>query len=135
MRSIKFIAVAALALSYATHARAADLPKGFLGEWMNDDGADQAEVTGISVAPRSYHEPGYNCDIKSVTAKDEAGSVNRGRVYVVEMLCTGDGENPGPRQRVREVWALRKINGAELLVTAGASGATYPSVHILQRPK
>src|ERR1700730_11533100 len=93
------------ALLLSTAAHTADLPKSFLGSWLNNDGAAQFEVSCISVSARSYHEPGYNCDIKSITAKDEAGSINRVRVYILEMLCIGDGESPGPSQRVREVWA------------------------------
>ncbi len=113
--------------------QASDLPRSYLGSWTNDDGASQFEVSGISVGPQTYHEPGYNCDIKAVAAKNEAGSPDRGRVYVVDMVCTGEGQDPGPGQKVREVWALRKIKGVEVLVTAGTTGSTYPSIRILQR--
>ena len=132
VRPIGLILAALIALS-TIPAHASDLPKSFLGSWTNDDGAGQVEVTGISVGPRTYHEPGYNCDIKAIAAKNEAGSPDRGRVYVVDMVCVGDGQNPGPGQKVHEVWALRKIKGVEVLVTAGTAGSTYPSIRILQR--
>lgn len=132
VRPIGLFVAAVIALS-TIPAHAADLPESFHGSWTNDDGAGQAEVTGISVGPRTYHEPGYNCDIKAIAPKNEAGSPDHGRVYVVDMVCTGESQKPEPGQKVREVWALRKIKDVEVLVIAGTSGATYPSVRILQR--
>jgi hypothetical protein len=89
-------------------------------------------VDGINVGPRSYHEPGYNCKINSIEVKSDVGLPDR--VYIVDMACAGDG--PSPRaQRVREIWALRKINSKDVLIMAGVAGATYPSIGILQRCK
>ena len=113
-------------------AYSAELPNSFLGTWVLNDGAGEFEITGIYIGPKTYHEPGYNCDIKTIAAKPEAGSINRGRVYILEMSCSGDGPNPR-RQRVREQWALRRIAEKDVLVQAGAAGATYPSIHILER--
>ena len=116
-------------------ARAADLPKSFLGDWANHDGSSEHEVTGIHVGARTYHEPGYNCDFRSISAKNDAATSTHTPVYLVEMACTGDGEKPGRPQRVREIWALRRIDGKDVLVMAGTAGPTYPSIHILDRPE
>lgn len=124
--------VALLILS-AGPARAADLPKSFLGDWTNHDGASEHEVTGIHVGPRTYHEPGYNCDIRSITAKNDAATGTHTLVYLVDMTCSDDGENPSRPKRVREIWALRRINGKDVLVMVAAAGPTYPSIHVLER--
>lgn len=129
-----WLALCTLALLSVTPVRASELPKMFLGNWANNDIGD-IEVTGIYIGARTYHEPGYNCNIGSVQVKDEAGSFNRGSVYIVDMTCAGDGEGPSRAKKVREVWALRKIDGKDLLVIAGAAGSTFPSIHILQKPK
>lgn len=113
-------------------ARAADLPKSFLGDWANHDGSSEHEVTGIHVGPRTYHEPGYNCDLRSITAKNDAAASARTLVYLIDMTCSGDEENPR-RKRVREVWALRKVDGKDVLVMAGTAGPTCPSIHVLER--
>ena len=123
--------VAMLALPIGA-ARAADLPKSFLGDWTNNDGSSEHEVTGIHVGARTYHEPGYNCDLRSVTAKNDAATSVRTPVYLIDMTCAGDEENPHPK-RVREIWALRRINGKDVLVMAGTAGPTYPSIHVLER--
>lgn len=123
-----------VAAPFVSAAQAADLPSAFLGSWANRDGAGRdIEITGIAIGKRTYHEPGYNCDIRSVAAREEAGSIGRGRVYIVEMSCQDDGENPGKPSRVREVWAMRRAFGKEILVMSGASGPTFPSVRVLER--
>ncbi|TQF30015.1 hypothetical protein UNPA324_10560 [Bradyrhizobium sp. UNPA324] len=110
-------------------AHAAQLPEAYLGDWSSDDVGD-LEITGIVITPRTYHEPGYNCDIRSVQQKSEA---TPGRpVYLVEMRCSGEG--PERPQLVRELWALRKIGNNNVLAIAGLSGATFPSMHLLRRP-
>lgn len=112
-------------------ARAAQLPEAYLGDWSSGD-MGEIEITGIGISQRTYHEPGYNCDIQSVEPKSEATS---GRpVYLVEMRCSGDGEGPQHPQLVRELWALRKVNNNDILAIAGVSGATFPSIHLLTRP-
>jgi hypothetical protein len=65
--------------------------------------------------------------------KNDATTSAQVPLYIVEMACRGDGENAGPSKRVREVWALRKVKGQDVLVMAGTSGPTYPSIHILER--
>jgi hypothetical protein len=130
-----FALILALLSFAAGPARAADLPKSFLGGWANHDGSSEHEVTGIHVGPRTYHEPGYNCDFRSITAKHDAATSPPTLVYLVQMACTGDGENPGRPTRVREIWALRKIGGKDVLVIAGTAGPTYPSIHVLERPE
>lgn len=117
----------------AGSAAADDLPKSFLGDWTNRDGSSEHEITGIHVGPRTYHEPGYNCDIRSITAKNDAATTTHARVYLVDMTCSGDGENPERPKRVREMWALRRIDGKDALVIAGTAGPTYPSIHVLAR--
>src|SRR5579871_5809337 len=131
---IRALIVALLFLSVGS-AQAADLPKSFLGDWTNRDGSSEHEVTGIHVGPRTYHEPGYNCDIRSITAKNDAATSQHTLVYLVDMACSGDGENPGRPQRIREIWALRRIAGKDVLVMAGTVGPTFPSIHILERPE
>jgi len=131
---IHALIVALLFLS-AGSAHAAELPKSFLGDWTNQDGSSEHEVTGIHVGPKTYHEPGYNCDIRSITAKNDAAASTRTLVYLIDMACSGDGENPGRPKRIREIWALRKINSKDVLVMAGAAGPTYPSIHVLERPE
>jgi len=126
--------IVALFFSLAGSAHAADLPKSFLGDWINQDGSSEHEVTGIHVGPKTYHEPGYNCDFRSITAKHDAATSTQTLVYLVDMTCSGDEENPRPR-RVREIWALRKINGKDVLVMTGTAGPTYPSIHVLERPE
>jgi hypothetical protein len=131
---LRAVLIFALLILWSFPALAADLPKVFQGSWKNNDGAGgDVEVTGIHVGARTYHEPGYNCTIKSIIAKNDATVLTPSKVYIVDMTCAGDGPSPGPAKKVREVWALRKINGEEVLVMAGATGATYPSIHILQR--
>ena len=129
-----FALIVALLFLPAGSARAADLPKSFLGDWTNQDGSSEHEVTGIHVGPKTYHEPGYNCDFRSITAKHDAATSTDALVYFVDMTCSGDEENPRPR-RVREIWALRKINGKDVLVMTGTAGPTYPSIHVLKRPE
>ena len=130
---IRVLFVALLFLS-AGSARAAELPKSFLGDWTNQDGSSEHEVTSIHVGPKTYHEPGYNCDFRSIATKKDAATSTHTLDYLVDMTCSGDEENPHPR-RVREIWALRKINGKDVLVMAGTAGPTHPSIHILQRPE
>ena len=122
-----------LALAPLGFARAAELPSTFLGSWVNRDGASEHEVTGINIGKRTYHEPGYNCAIRSVRARNEANAIGRGKVYLVEMSCAGDEETPDRPVRVKEVWALRRANGKDILVMSGASGPTFPSIHVLER--
>jgi hypothetical protein len=131
---IRSLIVALLFLS-AGSARAADLPKSFLGEWANRDGSSEHEVTGIHVGPRTYHEPGYNCNFRSITARNDAATSTHTLVYLIDMSCSGDGENPGHSQRVHELWALRRINGKDVLIMAATAGSTYPSIHVLERPE
>lgn len=130
---IRGLIVALLVLA-AGPAPAAELPKALLGDWTNRDGSSEHEVTGIHVGPRTYHEPGYNCELKSITAKHDAAAGTRAVVYLIDMICAGDEENPR-RRTVREVWALRRINGKDVLVMAGTAGPTYPSIHVLERPE
>jgi hypothetical protein len=113
-------------------AYTAELPSSFLGSWVNKDGAGEHEITGINIGKRTYHEPGYNCAIRSIRARDEGNAVGRGKVYLVEMSCDGE-ETPGHPVRVKEVWALRRANGKDILVMSGASGSTFPSIHVLER--
>jgi hypothetical protein len=112
-------------------AHAAQLPEAYLGDWSSDD-MGESEITGIDITRRTYLEPGYKCHIRSVEPKSEA---TPGRpVYLVEMRCSGEG--PGERpQLVRELWALRKVNNVDILAIAGVGGATFPSIHLLRRPK
>jgi hypothetical protein len=131
---IRVLVVALLLVLSAGSVRAADFPKSLLGDWTNRDGSSEHEVTGIHVAPRTYHEPGYNCDIRSITAKNDAATSAPTLVYLVDMTCSGDEENPRPR-RVREIWALRKIHGKDVLVMTSTAGPTYPSIHVLERPE
>lgn len=119
----------ALVLSSTIPARAADMPTKFLGGWTT--GNDGALVDGINISARSYREPGFNCDIKSINVKNDAGN-SRDRDYIVDMVCAGDRPNPDA-QRVHEIWALRNINGKDVLIVAGTSGSTYPSIGVLQR--
>ena len=128
------VMIAALLFLSAGSARAAELPKSFLGDWTNHAGASEHEVTGIHVGPRTYHEPGYNCDFRSISATHDAATGTHTVVYLIDMACSGDEENPR-RRRVREIWALRKINGKDVLVMTGTAGPTYPSIHVLQRPE
>jgi hypothetical protein len=125
--------VAALAVVSTAAVHAAELPKEFLGGWKNNDGSNEFEVTGISIGARTYHEPGYNCDIKSVGVKKDPTTGAQVRLYVVEMACAGESEKPERPKRVHEVWALRKVKGQDVLVIAGTSGPTYPSIHVLER--
>jgi hypothetical protein len=124
-----------LTLPQFAGALAAGLPSAFLGSWVNRDGAaaDDREITGINVGRRTYHEPGYDCEIRSIRARNEANAIGRGRVYLVEMSCAGEEDAPGRPVRVKEVWALRRSNGKDILVMSGASGPTFPSVHVLER--
>lgn len=108
------------------------MPEAYLGNWTSDDNGD-VEITGIVIGPHTYHEPGSNCDIRSVQQRAEAGTVGRGPVYLVEMRCAGEGP-PSRGKLVREVWALRKMDNNNVLAIAGASGATFPSIHLLRRP-
>jgi hypothetical protein len=118
--------------SVMTLAHVTRLPEAYLGDWSSDD-MGGIEVTGIGITQSSYHEPGYNCDIRSIQPKNEASTGSP--VYLVDMRCSMDGEGSGPPQSVREVWALRKANNNDMLVIAGVGGATFPSIHLLHRPK
>ncbi len=131
---IRVLIVALLLVLSAGSVRAADFPKSLLGDWTNRDGSSEHEVTGIHVGPRTYHEPGYNCDIRSIAAKNDTATSAPTLVYLVDMTCSGDEENPRPR-RVREIWALRKIHGKDVLVMTSTAGPTYPSIHVLERPE
>lgn len=131
MRHLLGMIVGVLALPLGL-ARAADLPKSFLGDWTNQDGGSEHEVTGIHVGPRTYHEPGYNCELRSITTKNDAATSAHTLVYLIDMTCSGDEENPRSK-RVREIWALRKIGGKDVLIMAGVAGPTYPSIHVLER--
>jgi hypothetical protein len=133
------ITLAVLALLLATGAsniptQAAELPTAFLGSWTINDGASKDEVlTYVIVSPRYYKETGYNCPIKSITAKNDAESPDRGRVYIIDMSCGVDGIGAPLSPKVREVWALRKIDGKEVIVMSGMVGPSYPSIRVLQR--
>jgi hypothetical protein len=109
--------------------RSAELPAAFLGNWTKGNG--DRMVVSIKVERRSYHEPGYDCQIKAINIRKDLGDTSDA-VYVVNMVCSGEDPNDRPRN-VREVWALRKINGADVLVMASVAGATFPSIGILQR--
>lgn len=127
--------ISLLTLAQFGGAMAAELPSSFLGSWVNKDGAaaNDIEITGINIGQRTYHEPGYNCAIRSIRAQNEANAIGRGKVYLVAMSCTGEEETPGRPVRVKEVWALRRVNGKDILVMSGASGPTFPSIHVLER--
>jgi hypothetical protein len=49
------------------------------------------------------------------------------------MSCDVEEETPGRPWRVKDVWALRRANGKDILVMSGASGPTFPSIHVLER--
>jgi hypothetical protein len=116
----------------AMPVRAAELPKTFLGGWTKYQSTADGPVLvgGIYVSPRTYHEPGYNCTIRAVTPKENKGSPDL--VYVMDMACSGDSEGSVDK-KAREIWALRKIDGKEVLIMAGIAGASYPSIETLQR--
>jgi len=124
-------AASLIALTAIAPAHAAELPQTFLGDWTKDDG--DLVIGGINVGSRSYREPGYNCDIKSITDKDDLGG-GSGLAYVVNMTCKAAQKNARTR-KVREIWALRKIDGKYVLIMAGIAGETYPSIGLLQRCK
>jgi hypothetical protein len=71
--------------------------------------------------------------VKSVAFDPKRTDYRPGRVYIVDMVCAGDGEDAPPGKNMRDIWALRKINEKDVLVMAGAAGATYPSILMLQR--
>jgi len=50
----------------------------------------------------------------------------------MDMACSGDSEG-SVHKKAREIWALRKIDGKEVLIMAGIAGASYPSIETLQR--
>ena len=119
-----------LALIYAIGTigtvSAGQLPETFLGEWASENVGDR----GITITQRRYDEPGYHCDIRSVQQKIEAATQRP--VYIVQMRCSDEG----PRTvLVREVWAIGKVGDDNFLAIAGVSGATFPSINILRRPK
>lgn len=128
MHAIRLALVALVLVTGNFVLHADEVPPAFLGSWMRQTGGGTGgnTVTGISVTAKSYHEPGYNCDIGRMKKSEDTADATA-YVYIVEMKCTGDGERPGPAQRVREVWALRNVNGKDVLVTSGTS-----SISILQ---
>jgi hypothetical protein len=119
MRSIRIILAVTLTIASSLPAYAADLPHGFLGQWTID-GSGEA-----SVGSRSYDEPGHHCIIKYITAKDDIAAIGT-RVYIVTMTCNEEGIS-GP---VREIWAVRKVDGKDVLVMADQ---IQPSIRVLYR--
>ena len=104
------------------------LPRDFLGSWIKKtNGTEGMVINGIWIGQRSYHETGYNCKVNRVaSAGDSADSDDR--VYVVNMTCQNDGYQPPPAEQVHEVWALRNVNGGDVLITSSAT-----SIQVLQR--
>jgi hypothetical protein len=103
--------------------RAADaLPSEFLGSWTRLSVPERALID-IDIGRRSFDEPGYHCQINGVTKSvddEDAGN----HVYLIDMICRDEG---GPH-RVHEVWAMRTVNGKDVLVISGAT-----SIQVLQR--
>jgi hypothetical protein len=130
MRKLFITAAAVIGLT-VTAMNAAELPKAFLGDWQRD-APNNIEITGIFVSEHAYHEPGYNCDIRSVQQKSDLVGANP--IYLVEMRCSGDEEGSGHPQLAREVWAMRRVGDREVLAIAATSGASFPSIHLLRRP-
>jgi hypothetical protein len=128
MRTL-FIIMAVLTGMTLPVLNAAELPKAFLGDWQRDEPKD-IEITGIEVVEHGYHEPGYNCDIRSVQQKRDLASDIP--IYLVEMRCSSEGSDHP--QLTHEVWAMRRVGDREVLAIAGTSGATFPSIHLLRRP-
>lgn len=122
------IAATTVIVLTVTVVNAAELPKAFQGDWQRDE-PNNIEITGISVGERTYHEPGYNCDVRSVQLKSDLASGTP--IYFVEMRCAGEG--PDRPQLVREVWAMRRVADREVLAIAATSGASFPSIHLLRR--
>jgi hypothetical protein len=109
-------------------AWADSLPKEFLGHWQWTQGSKNDELfVGVNISQKTYYEPGTNCDITRVKrSKNEADSDLP--IFLVDMLCSGDGANLGRPQRVHEVWSLRYVNNEPLLIRAGPT-----SINLLQR--
>jgi hypothetical protein len=122
-----------IAVSWVTSACAGELPKKFLGHWTNSDSG--AQIMGIYVGARTYHEVGSNCDIRSIRPSGEGGESSGGSSYIIDMSCTQDGLDPPPRERVRRIWAMSTINDEEVLVMVEAAGSANPSIQIMQKGK
>lgn len=121
----------------ATPAWAADaLPSEFLGGWTKlsatlatDEKTGAVErilINGIGIGRRSYHEPGYNCQINRVTKSvDDADAQDH--VYSIDMICQYEDQSPSSH-RVHAVWAIRNVNGKDVLIISSAT-----SIQVLQR--
>jgi hypothetical protein len=105
------------------------LPKSFLGSWINKRDGKAYPVEGINIDARTYHEPGYDCRINRVRKVQDAADSDA-RAYVIDMTCADDGAAPGPAEKVHQIWALRSVNGEDVLIMAGTS-----SISVLQRPR
>jgi hypothetical protein len=103
------------------------LPAEFRGTWTI---GNRAEITGVVVTGRSYHEPGYNCDIRNVRKAENSGADPDAakQLYIVSMSCNADDEDAGPPENLTEIWITYSLNNDQVVICASTS-----SVRIMHR--
>jgi hypothetical protein len=130
MKTALIVAVAMLMTAVA--AIAGELPKSFLGNWTQDGLEPYVPAYPITITPTSLKSIGigFSCKIDAVNGESMLlnGDETHYRVYVVDESCTYDGLPPGKQH---ETWALRNINGTDVLLIA----SNFPSLDVYHRPQ
>jgi hypothetical protein len=131
----KLLAAALIAALAGTAQAAAQLIAAFEGNWyhatsINNGTAEQASSVSASISADTFHEPGYNCRIKSVhQAKDAADDDLP--IYQVDMVCGGELERAYP---VKSTWAIRKTGAGEVLVISSPpANGLGPSIEVFEK--
>jgi hypothetical protein len=122
---------AACSSDVAPHA-AAQLPAAMQGDWHHttpiNNGTEEVPV-GATIGADTFHEPGYNCQIKSVHQTLDPS--DRVPTYQVDMMCAGERERPYP---LKSFWAIRRTSSGEVLViTALPVSGLGPSIEVLEK--
>jgi hypothetical protein len=106
------------------------IPADIRGAWIwTGSRREGVNVTGIKIGASGYHEPGYNCDLNRIQKSADTAEAG-GAIFIIDMTCRDDGYNKGPANKVHEIWALRSIDGEDVLIVS-----TPTSIQAMQRDK
>ena len=81
------------------------LPFAFVGDWYVD------QYNTYTITPTSFEGPGFECNIKSVTSRDQD-------TFVVDMTCASEDSSKGGPTR-----ALMSLHGGNTLIIANVTEA------------
>jgi hypothetical protein len=139
----KVVAISAVMM---TGSQAQELPFAFLGRWtqdgVNSDGVPSTSTEVTSITKSEIKSPSESCHFGSIKSDGVQIEEDFSFVtYTIDMSCTYPKTPPydGHVDKIREVWGLRKVNNAEVLVRTTLNNhcpkceSTFPSIEVLHR--